>query len=175
MAYEWLELLEDIETAVKVGAGFENVTELESVAEVTAVPALPARSEKLIVNVTVPAVSELLAVYEDVQLLPEVLVVVTEPETATPPDLKVTVGVWIVSDEVNESMTVAPTLALVVLGPFDAIETVVNVGAVVSMTMFLLAPREPVAPGEGSVNVAFAPDDASLIVPPFRARAEVEA
>ena len=38
-------------------------------------------------------------------------------------------------------------------------------GAVVSMTIFLLAPREPAVPGAASVRVAVLPTE-SLIVPP---------
>lgn len=117
---------------VNVGAGLEKVTDEALVVVVTLVPALPARSEKTIVNETAPAVSEPLAVYEEVQLLPPVLVVVTVPDTATPPDLKVVVGVWIVSDEVNERVTVSPGNALVVSALFEAMVTVVRVGAVLS-------------------------------------------
>ena len=48
------------------------------------------------------------------------------------------------------------------------------VGAVVSMTIALLAPSEPLAPGEASVSVAlFAA--ASRIVPPFSASEVVAA
>ena len=52
--------------------------------------------------------------------------------------------------------------------------TPLTVGTVVSMTMFLLAAREPAAPGAGSVRVALFPAP-SWIVPPLRARAVVEA
>ena len=45
----------------------------------------------------------------------------------------------------------------------------VAVGAVVSITMSLFEPSEPVAPGEGSVSVALFPAE-SLIVPPLRAK-----
>ena len=52
--------------------------------------------------------------------------------------------------------------------------TPLTVGAVVSITRFVLAPSEPVVPGAGSVRVALFPAP-SWIVPPFRARAVVEA
>jgi hypothetical protein len=44
-----------------------------------------------------------------------------------------------------------------------------KVGAVVSMTIALLFPSEPEAPGEARVSVALLPA-VSLIVPPLRAR-----
>ena len=47
-----------------------------------------------------------------------------------------------------------------------------TVGAVVSMTMALLAPSEPAAPGAGRVRMAAAAP--FWIVPPLSARAEVE-
>jgi len=127
-----LELFEDIETGESVGAGLEKVTELALVVEVTFVPALPAKSENEIVKVTVPAVSEPEAVYEAVQLLPEGLAIVVEPETETPPVLKVTVGDWIVSDEVKETVTVLPGKAWVGSVLFEAMVTVVRVGEVLS-------------------------------------------
>ncbi|NQE37910.1 hypothetical protein E5S67_05691 [Microcoleus sp. IPMA8] len=49
----------------------------------------------------------------------------------------------------------------------------VTVGATVSITMALLAPNELVAAGAGKVSVASLVA-ASLIVPPFSARAAVE-
>ena len=45
---------------------------------------------------------------------------------------------------------------------------IVTVGAVVSMTIALFAPSEPLAPGEASVSVALLAA-ASRIVPPFSA------
>ena len=47
-----------------------------------------------------------------------------------------------------------------------------KVGAVVSTTMSLFAPKELAAPGEGNVSVASLPA-ASLIVPPLSANAPV--
>jgi hypothetical protein len=47
-----------------------------------------------------------------------------------------------------------------------------TVGAVVSMTIALFAPSELAAPGDANVNVA-ALVAASMIVPPFNARAVV--
>ena len=55
--------------------------------------------------------------------------------------------------------------AFSVSGPLGAV-TVGADGAVVSMTMSLLLPRDPTAPGDASVNVAgVVPSDAALIVP----------
>ena len=48
-----------------------------------------------------------------------------------------------------------------------------TVGRIPSMTMFLLNPSDPAAPGAARVNVAVLPAT-SLIVPPFSASAEVE-
>ena len=79
-------MFEAIETEVRVGAVLSNVTDVASVVEVTGVPALPARSEKLIVKVTKPSVSDTLVVYEAVQVLPEVLLITGESVTLTPPD-----------------------------------------------------------------------------------------
>ena len=62
---------------------------------------------------------------------------------------------------------------LYVPSPVDDV-TLLTVGAVVSITMALLLPNEPVAPGDGSVKTALFPA-ASLIVPPFNANALVEA
>ena len=52
-------------------------------------------------------------------------------------------------------------------------DVAVGVGAAVSTTKPLLAPRDPAAPGEASVKTALLVE-ASLIVPPFSASAEVE-
>ena len=51
--------------------------------------------------------------------------------------------------------------------------SIVTVGAIVSMTMFLLAPSEPAAAGAGSVRLALL-RPASWIVPPLSARALVD-
>ena len=51
---------------------------------------------------------------------------------------------------------------------------IVTAGAVVSMTIALLAPSEPLAPGEASVSVASLAA-ASRIVPPFSASDDVAA
>ena len=57
--------------------------------------------------------------------------------------------------------------------PFATVEvTLVTVGAVVSITMFLLLPNEPTAPGPARVRVALLVA-ASRIVPPFKASAVV--
>src|SRR5579871_3134420 len=58
--------------------------------------------------------------------------------------------------------------------PFAVVElTFVTVGAVVSITRFVLAAREPAAPGDGNVRVATFPA-MSLIVPPLRDKAPVD-
>ena len=51
--------------------------------------------------------------------------------------------------------------------------TLLTVGSVVSIIMFLLFPREPVAAGMAKVNVALFPI-VSVIVPPLRESAVVE-
>ena len=51
----------------------------------------------------------------------------------------------------------------------DAEDVIETVGAVVSMIIALLAPRDPAAPGLARVQVALF-NAASLIVPPLRAR-----
>ena len=120
-------------TSARVGDVLSTVTDEALVVAVTSVPAFPAESEKLMVKVTAPSVSPDCTVYEDVQLLPDVLTVVIEPRTDTLPDLNVTVGVPIVSDDVYERVTVLPVTAKAGLALLDAIETEVKVGAVVSI------------------------------------------
>lgn len=73
--------------------------------------------------------------------------------------------------EVDESPVVVQVIvAAVSVGVPDEID--VREGAVVSMIMALLFPREFAAPGEARVRVALL-EAASRIVPEFRARAEV--
>jgi hypothetical protein len=73
----------------------------------------------------------------------------------------------------SENVTWIDTGALIAYVPLGVAElTLVTVGSVVSMTMFLLAPSEAGAPGDGKVSVALLPA-ASLIVPLFRV-SEVE-
>ena len=57
---------------------------------------------------------------------------------ASPPDKNVTVGEAIASFAVNVSVTSSPTLAKVVVELFEAILTLLNVGAVVSTTFTVL-------------------------------------
>ena len=114
-----------------VGAALSNVTLLAFVVVATAVPALPTRSEKLIENVIAPAVSADAIVMEAVHKVPE-------PETVAARPAIVTDGVWIDSDDVNDSVTVLPTLASAVFALFDAIVTEDSVGAIVSMYITLL-------------------------------------
>ena len=51
----------------------------------------------------------------------------------------------------------------------------VTIGAVVSMTMFLLAPSEPAVPGTGRSRFASTVVAVLRIVPPFNASAVAEA
>jgi hypothetical protein len=67
---------------------------------------------------------------------------------------------------VTEKVTVAEPL----VGPLAAR---VTVGAVVSITIALFAPRELVAPGAARVKTALFPA-ASFIVPPLSSRAEAD-
>ena len=74
----------------------------------------------------------------------------------------------------NVSVTTSSTFASVVVELLDAIATLLNVGAVVSITNALESDNEFEAPGVGSVNTASLPLT-SFIVPPDKASAEVEA
>ena len=56
---------------------------------------------------------------------------------------------------------------------FVLVAVIVMVGALLSITIFLFAPNDPVDPGLGSVSVAALPE-ASLMVPPFSVRADVD-
>ncbi len=70
------------------------------------------------------------------------------------------------SEKVTVTLTTSPTLYV----PFaEEADTEVTVGAVVSMTRALLAPKEFAAPGVARVKVASLPT-ASLIVPEFKAK-----
>ncbi len=138
----------------------------ESVVAVTAVPALPARSEKEILKAMFPSVSPEVMAREAVHA-------VGPPETVAEEPPMVTVGVPIDSDEVNETVTVSPVLALEVMALFEAMETDERVGAVVSITIAFCPAIELTPPTAGKVNVALF-RAASLIVPPFKAREEVE-
>ncbi len=69
----------------------------------------------------------------------------------------------------------APTTALFA----ELVDTVfelrdMSVGAAVSITIALLAPREFAAPGVGRVRVAVAPPVVATMVAPFRDNAETE-
>lgn len=114
-----------------VGAVLSKVTDEPSPTVVTAVPAFPIKSVKAILNVIAPSVSPDWVAKAAVQLLPEGLLYVTEPLTALPPDLKVTVGVEIASEAVKLKVTVSPVFALAVLELLDAMVTALKVGATV--------------------------------------------
>ena len=86
------------------------------------------------------------------------------------------------SERFGVPLTVTFSLKEIVIGmsvpipyvPLAFVElTLLTVGAVVSITRFVLALSEPVAPGAASARVAMFPAP-SWIVPPFRARAVVE-
>jgi hypothetical protein len=69
-----------------------NVTEEESVVEVTWVPALPDMSLKSIVKPTAPSVSPDARTKVAVQSFPLTLETVTDPPAEVPPTVKATVG-----------------------------------------------------------------------------------
>ena len=123
----WLSAV--VVTEDTVGAVLSNVT--LPLPLVTAVPAFPVESLNAILYVTEPVVSLDSVVYTAIHVFPDVFTYVTDVSViATPPDLKVTTGVDIVSLAVNESVTLSPTAASVDVELFDAILTLLNVGAV---------------------------------------------
>jgi hypothetical protein len=66
------------------------------------------------------------------------------------------------------------TVKVIVAEPLiELVAARVTVGAVVSITIALFAPRELEAPGAARVKVALLPA-ASFIVPPFRSSADVD-
>ena len=66
-------------------------------------------------------------------MLPFVLLYSTGPPvTAAPPDLKVTTGVSMASEAVNESIMLSPALAIVFVELLEAMPTLLSVGKVVS-------------------------------------------
>jgi hypothetical protein len=66
------------------------------------------------------------------------------------------------------------TVKVIVADPLiELVAARVTVGAVVSITIALFAPRELEAPGAARVKVALLPA-ASFIVPPFRSSADVD-
>ena len=72
-------------------------------------------------------------------MFPDAFTYVTDVSViAAPPETKVTTGVDIVSLAVNESVTLSPTAASVDVELFDAILTLLNVGAVVSFNVTVL-------------------------------------
>ncbi len=72
-----------------------------------------------------------------------------------------------VSEKVIVTLIKSPALYI----PFSVVEeTMVTVGASVSITMFLLFPSEPEAPGSGRPRLALLPER-SFIVPSFRLKA----
>jgi hypothetical protein len=73
----------------------------------------------------------------------------------------------LVSEYVNVNVSV-------VTGPADMLSVIVMTGKIASITIALLAPSEPAAPGAGSVSVAAVGFDTPTIVPPFRVRDPVE-
>ena len=67
--------------------------------------------------------------------------VVIDPRTETSPDLNVTVGVEIVSEDVYERVTMSPVTAREGVALLEASVTVVRVGAVVSIMNVLTESR----------------------------------
>ena len=99
-------LLERILTLLNVGAVLSTVTEVESLTVDTFEPSLPALSVKAILNSTIPSVSPLSTVYEEVHVFPLVLLAsLLVSATLTTPEVKLTVGVCMVSEAVNVSVT----------------------------------------------------------------------
>ena len=124
-----LSALLDAIAIVRVGCVLSTVTLELSVTVVTAVPALPVGSLNAIENATAPSVSASATSATHVHWLPDGLATVIELSAiAAPPDVKVQVGVPIVSEAVNVRVTSSPLLALPVLS--TAIPTAVRVGAV---------------------------------------------
>ena len=114
----------------RVGWVLSMVTVEESSTDVSGVPALPAESEKAIEKDIAPSASSSWVSTTQVQTLP-LLATVTELSMVAPsPSFMVHVGVWIVSEEVNVSVTSSPLFALPV--PAVAMPTVPRVGAVPS-------------------------------------------
>ena len=103
-----------VPVTVITGAVLSNVTELESVVDDTEAPAFPAVSENDdIENGTTPSVSVPNIVYVAVHAFPTAVAVTAWVAI-------VTVGVVMVSDEVNVRVTVSPVFAFAVLALFDA-------------------------------------------------------
>ena len=115
-------------TSASTGRVLSKVTAEESVVAVTAVPAFPAISEKAMLKVTAPSVSEPVIAREAVHD-------VGPPETEADEPRIVTVGVWTDSEEVKVKVTVSPVFARAVLALLDAIETGESVGTTVSIVM----------------------------------------
>jgi hypothetical protein len=107
-----------------VGGVLSKVTLEPLVIAVTAVPAFPSKSVKLMLKVTVPSVSPEVMALLAVQEVPE-------PEIAADVPSMVAAGVCIVSEDVKLTVTVSPVFALAVLELEDAMVTGLKVGATV--------------------------------------------
>ena len=147
------------ETDDTVGNVLSKLTDDALVVLLTGVPAFDARSENEIENDTVPSVS------------PDCIWYVADhdefaPDTLAECPAMVTVGVWMFSDELNDTVMVSPGLALTGFALSDDIEMDESVGSTVSTTIFLLAPSEPAAPGDGRASTALF-RSLSFMVPPF--------
>ena len=88
-----------------------------------------------------------------------------DPSVACPAVIDA-VAVKLVFDASKVFATTVPPIAV-------ATSEVGALGATVSMTSALFAPREPLAPGDASVSTASLPD-ASRMVPPLRASAALD-
>ena len=99
-------------------------------AAVTLVPALLTKSAMPeTVNATASGVSLAETTYDaDQLLLLAVEARVTELVTATPPEVNATVGLWMISEDVNVRVTVSPVTALVVSALLETMVTEARVG-----------------------------------------------
>ena len=119
-------------TMLSVGCVLSTVTVELSVTADTAVPALPAESLNATENATAPLVSPSATSALQVHWFPDGFATAIELSAiASPPDVKVQVGVPIVSEAVNVRVTTSPLLALPVLS--TAMPTAVRVGCVLSI------------------------------------------
>jgi len=135
-------LLDDIETALSVGAVRSTAMLLESVVSVTCTNALPAASAPSIVKLTAPAVSPALTVYTHVQPVPapeDVSVTTTSaPVVATPPVCSTHAGSAAMGSlDVNVRVIVSPSKAASSAPLLEAMATSVNVGGTLSNTIAL--------------------------------------
>ena len=141
-AFAWVigVLFDPIWTLPTVGAVLSNVTLLASSTVVSAVPTIPARFVKAMLNVTVPLASALLAVYDVVHVFSSKLglVGVFAPVIGLLPDWNVTTGGETMgSSETNVRIMVSLGFAWVFGVLSEATATVLSEGAVLSKVTVL--------------------------------------